>query len=518
MALTKTTNSMIVGAAINAADFGAVGDGTTNNTPFIQAAIDYAEDLGGGRVVLPVTDQNVFLILGVLSVKSNIIFDGQFNTIKIKDETTSFDVLSANNVLIENLIINGNADNYTSGGSQLYPFIVRSSTDVTVRNCIMFNMEFAGISFNQGGPSNFNRRCIIEDCYIYDVGVEGNAWSYGNGIAVTGGEDIVIRNNFINNVDFVGGITLEGTRQVNILIEGNRVSNCTGLAGGIKLYAGGVDTPGTNVVIRDNIVTNHTGTQAAIYIQDGSNVIVTNNMVSDCDRGFIEVINRDNVVLDGNTIKRCVTGGFKFNSSFSGQITNNYFEASVNAVRSTFDDKFYIESSAELSSPCMVTGNIAVNCPGEAFLFAPRSPVIFTGNTIKNCQLAQPYVQGFGVNVIAVPWNRSIVGNNIILDTIGSYGSRFYGFYNFEGGAAVNLVYLPDNWKSVSDGMPRYSLYLYNGWIKTTEAIASAFPTVGTHLVGDIAWNASAASGGTPGWMCTTAGTPGTWKAMANLA
>jgi len=35
---------------------------------------------------------------------------------------------------------------------------------------------------------------------------------------------------------------------------------------------------------------------------------------------------------------------------------------------------------------------------------------------------------------------------------------------------------------------------------------------------GDVCWNTSAASGGAPGWVCVSAGTPGTWKAMANLA
>jgi hypothetical protein len=43
-------------------------------------------------------------------------------------------------------------------------------------------------------------------------------------------------------------------------------------------------------------------------------------------------------------------------------------------------------------------------------------------------------------------------------------------------------------------------------------------PTTGTYSVGTVLWKSNAAAGGTPGWVCTTAGTPGTWKAMANLA
>ena len=40
MSLTKVTYSMIDGSPVNVRDFGAVGDGVTNDTAAIQAAID----------------------------------------------------------------------------------------------------------------------------------------------------------------------------------------------------------------------------------------------------------------------------------------------------------------------------------------------------------------------------------------------------------------------------------------------------------------------------------------------
>lgn len=52
MSLTKATFSMIKGAVLNVQDFGAVGDGTTDDTASIQAALDFAGSNGGGTVVL----------------------------------------------------------------------------------------------------------------------------------------------------------------------------------------------------------------------------------------------------------------------------------------------------------------------------------------------------------------------------------------------------------------------------------------------------------------------------------
>lgn len=50
------------------------------------------------------------------------------------------------------------------------------------------------------------------------------------------------------------------------------------------------------------------------------------------------------------------------------------------------------------------------------------------------------------------------------------------------------------------------------------ETEGAAAPTAGTWAVGDRCWNTAPAAAGTPGWVCTAAGTPGTWKAMAVVA
>ena len=51
-----------------------------------------------------------------------------------------------------------------------------------------------------------------------------------------------------------------------------------------------------------------------------------------------------------------------------------------------------------------------------------------------------------------------------------------------------------------------------------TITYAAAAPATGTWKVGDIVFNSGVAAGGTVGWVCTTAGTPGTWKTFGVVA
>lgn len=46
----------------------------------------------------------------------------------------------------------------------------------------------------------------------------------------------------------------------------------------------------------------------------------------------------------------------------------------------------------------------------------------------------------------------------------------------------------------------------------------SAAPTAGDWKVGDTVFNTAPAASGTMGWVCTTAGTPGTWKTFGAIA
>lgn len=73
MSLTKVSYSMINGAISNVFDFGAVGDGTTDDTAAIQSAIDHVISLGGGTLRIPA---GTYSITDTLTVPGSVMIVG----------------------------------------------------------------------------------------------------------------------------------------------------------------------------------------------------------------------------------------------------------------------------------------------------------------------------------------------------------------------------------------------------------------------------------------------------------
>jgi hypothetical protein len=68
MSLTKVSYSMIAGAPVNAADFGAVGDGITDDTAAVQAAIDFCIGTPGSAPPKPLVLTGKYRITSSLNI------------------------------------------------------------------------------------------------------------------------------------------------------------------------------------------------------------------------------------------------------------------------------------------------------------------------------------------------------------------------------------------------------------------------------------------------------------------
>ena len=503
---------------VSVKDFGAVGDGATDDSAAINAA------LSGGNKIVYFPPGTYYILAADIVVGSNTVIEGGFATIKYgkapaRPYITRLYVSNATNVAIRNLRIDGNISAWTN--NSVYTVQIYDSTDVTVTGCEIFNGIGSGVDVSQSNNQGAtNKRILIDNNHIHHIGSAaiGGFYAYGNGVSVTGGQDIVIRNNNIHDIYGVSGIDLEGLLQNNIQVVGNRIWNTTGNAAGIKLYFSGVDALSNYVVIRDNILsslsTDSSATaEPAIWIQAGGrSVSVVGNKIYSANAGGILVQNGAELLVDGNTIYNSTKAGYVINSASYIKFTNNTLVCPDGAATSAY---FYIETLANTYGTCEVTGNTAINLPAPAFVLNFRSPGIFTGNTIVNCRANG--TKGYAVGS-DVGFARSVIGGNVIRDSLQNYSNRFFGFYNFSGSGHADMIYLPDSWYNDADAMPKYDMTSNPNYIQSSIAIRSSAPTAGTNYQGRIVYNASAAASGFVGWVCTTGGTPGTWKTFGAIS
>ena len=159
MSLTKATYSMISGAPVNVLDFGAKGDGTTNDTAAIQAALDYANTLGNASLVFAP---------GVYKCNTGLTFYP--NTVAVKGNGAKIDfsgMTSGYAISFSQSITNANIRNALNKAhpiSDLYMVGPTGSVSVTAvkaidQNPISGSYWLSGITFNSCSFANF-KRCV----------------------------------------------------------------------------------------------------------------------------------------------------------------------------------------------------------------------------------------------------------------------------------------------------------------------------------------------------------------------
>lgn len=140
MALTKAHNRMIAGEVFNVKDFGAVGDGVTDDTDAIQAALDAinnnATNLEDATVVVSkklVFEPLTYIITRPLEIKGwGLMIDGQFCTIRKTTNNTPSPALSSTQA-----VLGGNIDNNVNS-----IFLVKELTSGILFSTIEnFNLE-----------------------------------------------------------------------------------------------------------------------------------------------------------------------------------------------------------------------------------------------------------------------------------------------------------------------------------------------------------------------------------------
>ena len=308
MSLTKVSYSMITGASANVRDFGAVGDGTTDDTAAIQAALNASLD-----VVIPI---GTYLISSTIAIpeKCKVEMQGGYGNVStappatylIKKSTmTTVGVTLGEKALIVGGGLTGQVGN-TGDGIQLL------RNNATLHN--VYVSKAGGVGVRVGTDGTYSNANSFE---LYRVGSFGNG-SHGiyihDGVSVgsadanagtiyqctanqNGGDGIRLGNCFWNSV-------------INCLTEGNT---------GYGLYLSGTNNATYPECRWANIVGGD--------FNEGNNGTVNVNQVYDSSY-FSNFINPDVTQFPSNTTTSGLAGA-GLRSQFGGANTTSFYGGAV---------------------------------------------------------------------------------------------------------------------------------------------------------------------------------------------
>jgi hypothetical protein len=195
MSLTKVSNSMITGAMINVRDYGAKGDGTTDDTAAMQAAITAATGNGQSTLYIPT---GVYIVKAQLNVSQcSVLGDGVYaSIIKAGSSYVGTNLMYvgslSQNLVYENFQLDGNTGTASVKGLLVEGNVLhcRFST-IKISNCADVAL------YIKGGDSGTTRPSV--NTFI-DLRIIDND---SHGLYITEGRG----NTFLNcNFEQLGGI------------------------------------------------------------------------------------------------------------------------------------------------------------------------------------------------------------------------------------------------------------------------------------------------------------------------
>lgn len=517
MSLTKVSYSMINGSPVNIMDFGATGDGVTDDSPAVFAAAQYANSLGGGCVYFPPPEVSYALNPQYYDGFSNITFFGDGAKIISRqpgpDAQSPFHMLNCSDIAFIGLDINGN-----------YPYW---ATQPVHSNWNNFNLYFGDCV-----------RVIVQGCYLHDSGYNTGSFDvFGDGVYITG-TDSTTCNNFL----------IDG----NIFKDDGRWS--------VAVLCG------SYITITNNVATRSTASSTAIGFIDleynlgvgsGYNIIIANNQCN----GACEIVSSQNAPAKyySLSITGNILSGFYSNGAqrAAGAYTQGIgisraqnLNISDNVIYGVAGDSMHVDDSNEF----VVSNNVIKSNDGSYYglvgiYSASASNGIFSGNkiTIQNaagfgmqigtatdvtvCDNLVSNTANWGItfsgngfsNQIRLINNVINAGSSLAFDVGGSPAIVMGNVSNTSGRLDASYAHTVIN-NAMTINTISGTWYNGGGTYRAPDNSLSrniiwlsAAPTAGTWAVGDIVFNSTPVVGQPKGWQCTVAGTPGTWVSMGNL-
>ena len=343
----QTTVQTKLRESVSVKDFGAVGDGVTDDTAAIQAAIDAVNSSGGGIVIIPSGNFIVSpsVISGISAYSRQACIVGKDNvalkidgTVKLKSATnigstlaaivTGLDTGLTNFQVFGSGTINGNSSNVTA--TQMIGVYLPCVDSVTVTDIRIINMPYLGVQFTTALPyssGNSFTNGIISGLTVKDIGNIGIQASHSS-------RNLIISNNTIDTC---------GDNCIDVYHDNTTSTSDAGVVSitGNTCYAG----------------------LTGIFPETSANTNVTGNSIYACTTGIASNrINGQprNLNISGNTIGACETGASITGDSGGVSLSNNTFDkfTIVGLQMGGSGNVSYVVVSENVFNPNATTTNI----------------------------------------------------------------------------------------------------------------------------------------------------------------
>lgn len=486
----------------NIRDFGAVGDGVTDDSTAIQDALT-----GGGCVYIPV---------GSFAMNNNVLLDS--NTTLLCDGE---------------IIDNWNPTLSTQTGL----FDATGKTDITIDGVTIKGSGAGGtgiaISYKELFSFNNCSNIRVEKCKIYDTNayfcIRFNACNTCNAF-----------DNYIENYSYCGIGNVQGSDNLNI--SRNTVLNCKNYDAN-NTYPITINsyeiTPvpgmhmGTNLICTDNYIYNDHPFWESIDAHGGINVVISGNICehvydgitvfTDPTRYFyaenVEISNNI-IICDTTATQRNVASyGITFGSK-GGSCHDNVI---INGGYGTTADTAGAAIYAQRCENVAVHHNTINNAYKFGILVYMANDVSIEDNIISGVRVTNPAANGIGIYFATANYGDVSIRHNRIHDcdvAFIQYPTVLSGD-NIPHIRSVDNIY--DDFDSSTAALVNAKLIRSNSLSYGISDVAFVSPIVGADAQGqkgDIIRNINPAAGDTLGWICLTsktAGTGATWRMLPTL-
>ena len=257
-------------SGLNIRWFGATGDGTTDDTTALQAALSLANSLSVKRVYGG--GGGTYIFSSTLSVPAGVLLEGDFKTtLKQKNTTNLSELISlATEGKLVNWIVDGNRSNNTDNLNHV-AVRVGNSNDCVVEKNIIKNCTGNGI------VSNIGFRASVKSNTIFNF--------YEHGIAIYGANSNyyhTIEDNYIHTVGWAGIVVsnsdhtdVRGNRIVGQLIGGRGSRISANSSGSTLTWVSG---PNFSTVIPGNFVTINSGEEYRVTAATSTSITVSGTL------------------------------------------------------------------------------------------------------------------------------------------------------------------------------------------------------------------------------------------------